>query len=78
MITVISKRDREEPAQHPWKYTIRIWKLCILLKWSLSQSSSAVDNVISPPSSPVSGLGMIVWESQGKKSVSKKGALQIQ
>lgn len=36
-----------------------------LLKWS-SQSSSAADNVISPPSSPVSALGTIIWEASEK------------
>lgn len=46
----------------------------ILLQGSLSQSSSALDNVISPSSSPVSALGTILWEVSGENLSVKWGS----
>lgn len=46
----------------------------ILLQGSLSQSSSALDNVIFPSSSPVSALGTILWEVSGENLSVKWGS----
>lgn len=55
---------------------IRAYRLCMftLLKRSLSQSSSAVDNATPAPSSPDSTLGTTLWEASQKNLSVKRGS----